>query len=291
MIVTRRAGSPGTALRIDARSPAVQTNPTDLLRDGDVDGALAALQALVRADPANARLRIFLFQLLCVLGDWKRAVNQLKICAEMSADAVPMAQTYREAIICEVYREKVFAGEKLPLVFGEPQGWIALLIESLGALAAGRTGDAATLRSRAFDEAPATPGEADGTHFDWIADADTRLGPVLEAVIDGKYYWLPFNRLSALRLDAPVDLRDAVWMPASLTFANGGEKVALIPTRYAGTTGAGTPGEKLARATSWRDLGDDAFAGLGQRLLSTDGADLALMDVRSVLFEPAGAGG
>ena len=40
--------------------------------------------------------------------------------------ALTMAQTYREAIICEVYREKVFAGEKAPLDFGEPQEWLAL---------------------------------------------------------------------------------------------------------------------------------------------------------------------
>ena len=39
-------------------------------------------------------------------------------------------QAYREAIICEVYREKVFAGTKAPLVFGEPQEWLASLIEA-----------------------------------------------------------------------------------------------------------------------------------------------------------------
>jgi type VI secretion system protein ImpE len=37
-----------------------------------------------------------------------------------------MAQTYREGIICEVFREKVFSGEKDPLIFGEPVEWLAL---------------------------------------------------------------------------------------------------------------------------------------------------------------------
>ncbi len=58
-----------------------------------------------------------------------------------------MAQTYREAIICEVYREKVFAGEKEPLIFGEPQEWVALLIEALKLLAQGRPAEAAQLRA------------------------------------------------------------------------------------------------------------------------------------------------
>jgi len=40
------------------------------LKDGDPAAALAALQELVRAHPSDAKLRVFLFQLLCVLGQW-----------------------------------------------------------------------------------------------------------------------------------------------------------------------------------------------------------------------------
>lgn len=82
------------------------------LKAGDLSGALDALQAAVRADAGKVSLRVFLFQLLCVLGDWKRAINQLKVSAEMDPSATPMAQTYREGIVCEVYREKVFAGDR-----------------------------------------------------------------------------------------------------------------------------------------------------------------------------------
>ena len=102
--------------------------PEDHLKAGDPAAALEALQALVRAKPADAKLRIFLFQLLCVIGDWNRAIRQLKVCGELDPGALQMAQAYREAIICEVYREKVFAGDKAPLVFGEPQEWLAWLI-------------------------------------------------------------------------------------------------------------------------------------------------------------------
>ena len=98
--------------------------PEEHLKSGDLAATLTALEDKVRADPANPSLRVFLFQLLCVLGDWKRAINQLKVSAEMDPTAEMMAKTYREAIICEVYREKVFAGEKEPLVFGEPQEWL-----------------------------------------------------------------------------------------------------------------------------------------------------------------------
>lgn len=254
--------------------------PEEHLKAGDLDATLASLQDKVRADPADSKLRIFLFQLLCVLGDWKRAITQLKLSAEMDEAATMMARTYREAIICEVYREKVFAGEKEPLIFGEPQEWLALLIEAQKVLAAGKAAEAAELRARAFDEAPACAGEINGERFEWIADADMRLGPVLEVIVNGRYFWLPFNAIGALVMEEPSDLRDAVWTAATLTLINGGEVPALIPTRYAGTTDGDDAAAKLARSTEWSDAGGETFIGHGQRLLATDQGDYALMDLR-----------
>ncbi|MEO9683028.1 MAG: type VI secretion system accessory protein TagJ [Tateyamaria sp.] len=252
----------------------------DLLKSGDLDGALAALQADIRADAANPALRIFLFQLLSVRGDWKRAIAQLKLSAEMDATATPMAQTYREGIICEVYREKVFTGEKDPLIFGEPAEWIALMVEALKSNAAGNAEQAAETRARAFDLAPSLSGKIDGEPFEWIADADMRLGPLLEVIINGRYFWMPFTSIAKAKFEDPGDLRDAVWTAAEIKLANGGDIVALIPTRYAGTVENGSDSDRLARSTEWVDLGSETFAGVGQRLLTTDLGDTPMMDVR-----------
>jgi type VI secretion system protein ImpE len=252
----------------------------ELLKTGDLDATLGALQAEVRAKSADVKLRIFLFQLLTVMGDWKRAITQLKVSAELDAVATSMAQTYREGIVCEVYREKVFAGEKDPLIFGEPQEWVALLIEALKVQAAGRHADAAALRAKAFEAAPAVSGSLNGEAFEWIADADMRLGPLLEAVVNGRYFWLPFNMIRSIVAEPPVDLRDCVWTPVNITLRNGGDIVALLPTRYAGTADKGSNAEKLARETNWTDIGAETFVGMGQRLLATDTGDTALMDLR-----------
>ncbi len=259
--------------------------PEEHLKAGDLSATLAALQDKVRANPADAKLRIFLFQLLCVLGDWKRAITQLKVSAELDPSALMMAQTYREAIICEVYREKVFSGEKEPLIFGEPAEWLALLIEALKLFADGKTEEAAELRARAFDLAPAASGEINGERFEWIADADMRLGPVLEVVVNGRYFWMPFSSINTLMIEEPGDLRDAVWTAATLTLHNEGEVVALIPTRYAGTPASDDAAAKLSRATLWSDSGGDTYTGLGQRLLTTDQSDIALMDVRTLKMD------
>ena len=68
------------------------------LKSGDPVAALAQLQDQVRAAPADPKLRIFLFQLLCVLGQWERALNQLNVASSLSPDAMAMAQTYDAAV-------------------------------------------------------------------------------------------------------------------------------------------------------------------------------------------------
>lgn len=270
-----------------ASSPAEQA-----LKNGDVQQAVTLLQTQIRSQPANAPLRIFLFQLLCVQGDWKRALNQLSVAGELDAGALAMVQTYRECIQCEALREQVFLGQKAPLLFGEPEAWVALLIEALLRDGRGDHADADRLRAQAFEQAPATAGEVtvqgaeSGQRFAWIADADMRLGPVLEAVVNGRYYWVPFTRIVSVVVEAPVDLRDRVWMPAHLTLATGAEVVAFLPTRYAGTPLA-DPQLALARRTEWDEPRPGLFVGRGQRMLATDAGDLALMDVRAITLGEA----
>jgi len=252
------------------------------VRAGRLDEALADLQAQVRKQPADPRLRIFLFQLLCVLGQWERALNQLKVAGEMDPNAATMMATYKEVLRCEMLRAEVFAGKQSPLLFGKPAEWMALLMQALRLTGQGKFEEAAPLRERAFDAAPTTPGSVDGQAFEWIGDADPRIGPMLEAIVNGRYYWIPFNRLSEIKIEKPVDLRDVAWTPATLTLANGGETVALVPTRYPGSESASNPALIMARGTEWIEKPGATHLGLGQRLLATDQGEYALMDVRVI---------
>jgi len=257
------------------------------VRNGDPDAALKTLQEQVRQNPSDAKLRVFLFQLLCVLGQWERALNQLNVAAELDAGALAMAQMYREALQCESLRAEVFDGKRSPVIFGEPADWMALLIESLLVRGTERRGETESLRARAFEAAPQTAGSVDGQPFEWIADADMRLGPVCEAIINGRYYWVPFDRLSRIDLEAPVDLRDVVWMPAHFQFANGGEAVGVIPTRYPGSEASDDPQVRLARKTIWREPSPEVFVGLGQRVLATDAGEHSIMDLRTIVLGTA----
>jgi type VI secretion system protein ImpE len=261
------------------------------LRDGKIDEALAQVQDQVRKDPSNAKHRVFLFQLLAVLGDWKRAITQLNVLKDLDASTIPMTQAYSEAVKCEALRADIFAGRRSPLVFGEPEQWIALMIEALRVGADDQHAKAQELRAQALEAAPAVSGTIDGAAFEWIADADSRLGPLLEAVVNGRYYWIPFHRIQRVDIEKPVDLRDIVWMPAHFAWTNGGEAVGLIPTRYPGSEASDDSSIRLARKTDWIDAGGDAFLGLGQRMLATDAGEYPLMAVREIQLEaPADPG-
>ena len=192
----------------------------DSLREGRLGDALSQLQDEVRDRPADSKLRVFLFQLLAITAQWKRAATQLEVVRDLDASGLPMVQAYREALQCEVFREEVFEGRRSPLIFGEPESWMARMVEAVRLDAEGRFAEAGQLRSQALEEAAPSPGSIDGKVHEWIADADLRLGPLLEMIVNGRYYWVPFQRIRTLKFEPPEDLRDLVWQPTQVTWAS-----------------------------------------------------------------------
>ncbi len=259
----------------------------ELLTERSLRPVLLKVQDQVRREPANPKHRIFLFQLLAVLGQWQRALTQLGVLGEMDAATLPMVQTYREALRCEALRAEVFAARRSPLIFGDPEPWVALLLEALRLSAEGHHAQAQAVRAQAFEAAPAVSGTVDGQSFAWIADADARLGPVLEAIINGRYFWVPLQRIRALKLEAPVDLRDLVWIPAAFTWSNGGEAVGLIPSRYPDSPSSEDPLIQLGHKTEWIEQTEGLYIGLGQRLLASDEGEYPLLDLRLLRLDGA----
>lgn len=269
-------------LTLTSRNGRLTMLAEDYFREGNLGGALEELQNQIRNHPENSPYRVFLFQLLAILGQWKRALSQLDVLDNLEQSTWPMVHIYREAIRCEILRADVFAGRRKPMIFGEPPQWMAFLLESLRLVGEARYGQAAELRSQAFESAPASSGTLDEQPFGWIADADSRLGPVLELILNGRYYWAPFQQICAIKITEATDLRDLVWLPAHFTWINGGEAFGLIPTRYPGSETAPDPALQLARKTEWIELAPGVVKGSGQRMLATDQNEYPLLDIRSI---------
>jgi type VI secretion system protein ImpE len=260
-----------------------------LFRSGDLAACLAAVQQEVRGAPALSAPRVFLAQLLMIRGEWDRALNQLRVLKELDPATIPMVNAYSIAIGAERVRAEVFAGKRTPLLIADPDPWIGMLVQALALQADGHADEAAALRGKARESAPATAGCVDGRHFEWLADADSRLGPVFEIIVNGKYYWLPMDHVERLELEKPQDARDLVWLPARITFKNEGEAVGLMPARYPGSE-HGDPAIQMCRRTEWVGIGGDDFAGLGQRVLFSEVDELALLDVREIIYTVAADG-
>lgn len=226
-----------------------------------------------------------MFQLLCVMGDWERALTQLEVVGDLDAGALAMVQAYREGINCEVLRAAIFSGQHTPLLFGEPEQWMALLTQALQLTGQDKIAEAVELHDQAFEQAPVTSGTIDGEPFEWIADSDWRLGPVLEGIVNGRYYWIPLHRIRRIVVEPPADLRDVVWTPVHFTWANGGETVGFIPTRYAGSESSDDNLIRLARKTDWIQRTENVCFCVGQRTLVTDGGEFPLMDVREIVLD------
>lgn len=256
-------------------------DPHALLRFGDLDGARAALVEIVRNQPAYADGRMFLFQLFAVLGERDKAELQLATLAKLSPEAQMLAVAYGQAIAAERERAAILGGNGTVHVHGASEGWPHQLAEAIGCMARGDTAQAISLRDAAFDQAGDTPGTIDGLTFDWIANADARFGPTLEAIIGGRWGILPFEVVEKITSPGVRDLRDLVWFPVEIAFRTGQSVAGFLPGRYPFTETRGSTAEKLGRATKWSDSGD----GLGQQMIALSGGEeIGLLSIRTLVF-------
>jgi type VI secretion system protein ImpE len=251
--------------------------------------ALSRAEAGVRAQPQDPSARWLLFELLCVLGQWERALKQLQTWAGLSRDNESTAHVMRGLVRAEHQRMEVFAGRNVPATLagsGVPApAWLAGLAEALrlavpGGEAALEAADVA--REASLAEAPETAGESNLLSFEWITDSDTRLGPVCEVILAGAYRWVAISDLASVTKSAPAHLLDLVWSQVDLVLRDGAALKGYMPMRYPAQAGE-RDALLLARETVWTDVGRCVVA-RGQKMWSTDAGDIALLDLRSCRF-------
>jgi len=254
----------------------------------------------VRAQPRSPRSRRLLFDLLCILGQWKRAGMQLQILADTDRSFEDNATLLGKLIRAECQRAKVLRGLAAPSTFGSKDGftppWMLQLSEALRliarppAMASTALTASDALRRTALAGTPETPGRCDAlpAAFDWITDSDTRLGPVCEVVLPNGYHWIALDDLQSLRMEAPTQLQDLIWSRAQFQLRHGPEFEGYMPMRYP-VRAEDRDTLLLARETVWTNLGETAVLGHGQKVWSTDKGDIPLLDVRHCTFHEPGS--
>jgi len=255
---------------------------------GSLQAEIEAAMQAVRSAPESIGPRMALFQLSAICGDWRRSRSQLEVMEKLDAECMLLARTYGRLIDAEAVRVRVFAGDDPPVAFGEPPSWLAMLAEALLLDRQGQAEAARTLRETARQDAPARPGILDGEPFLWIMDADPRIGPALEVIIEGQYRWLPLDYLVELRAAPPKATRDLVWQPVTLRLSTQTELSAFVPSRYPGSEAHPDDTVRFGRETRWIDKDGEQW-GIGQRLLASDRGDHAFLDIRRLRFNNPGS--
>lgn len=235
----------------------------ELLRAGDLTGAIQSLISEVRDHPTDARRRTFLFELLCFAGDYSRAGKHLSVLAQGGTDAETGALLYRSALAAENKRQAFF----------DSRAWA----------------DSASSPSSALS------GTINGRPFTSIEDADPRIGARLEVFVAGEYIWLPFEHIGTIRMEPPRLLRDLIWPSARITTGPSfkgqefGEVIA--PALYPFSWKHSADEVKLGRTTEILPGGDsDLEVPAGQKLLLIDGEEaIPFLEVREITFASATA--
>jgi type VI secretion system protein ImpE len=241
------------------------------------------------------RHRWMLFQLLCVLECWDRAVQQLQVCAQLSPELDTVALAYRDLIREERRRARVLTGCERPgFVFDTPS-WVDGLLDALRFAAAGELDEADIARQRALDEAPLVPVRNSERQLDWIADSDSRLGPVCELITAGCYRWLPFSDIAAWHIERPNTLLDLIWAPCVLTLVDGSAVRGFMPARYPSVANAAGDRDEsdalpLGRKTIWQEVGRTGVIAEGQKTWVTSAGDFSLFELPTCDFGQRMAG-
>lgn len=271
-------------------------------------------QAAVRDHPTDPARRWALIETLCLLCQWERALQQLQTWVRLQPDAAAQAHALRGLIQAEAQRMQVFAGHAPPAPVIEFTPWMQALWQALQHNSRGEHAQADALRESALSSAPTQAGRCrwqarpdraakdeqaplQTQDFAWLADSDTRLGPVCEIMASGGYRWLPFADIASLTFSAPQRRLDLIWRPAQVTLrgsANSegaGSKApvlhAFIPVRSCWLHAPALPDTQQqallqARLTVWHEQGQTGVFSTGQKTWMSDGIDWPVLDVREL---------
>lgn len=239
----------------------------DMLKTGDIEGARVALLDAVRADPADARARLSLADLLIVAGDLDKADTHLDAARNLDPGWAVQASLTRQLVRAALWRRETFeAGRPPELVSAR-----TLAVDhALAALIAEREGAPGSP-----DDDPALTelvGTVDGRPFTGWRDADDRTAGVLEVFTStGNYVWVPFEHVRQLGFRPVERPRDIVWRPIDLEVAGGPSGLVYTPTLYHARVDEMTDAHRLGRATDWVEGARVRGLGLRQWLLGDEG--------------------
>ena len=225
-----------------------------LFKEGKLGDAIASLQEELRSNPHDVPRRTFLFELLLFRGQFDRARKQLDV-IETADPASYLGTAYHKQLLrAEERRQEMFQKGTLP-------EW--------------------------EEEETPVSGTLNGEPFGDLCDSDSRIGPRLEMFAGGQYVWIPFSKLSAVRVSTPKLLRDLYWASAEIESREGIEDEArevLLPAMSALSWQNPDEMVQLGRVTEWAENESGDAIPSGQKILLVDDEEFPFLEVRELII-------
>jgi len=262
----------------------------ELYQHENLDAAIDAATQRVKSAPSDVDGRLLLCDLLCFDDQLERAERQLEVLVEQDAGLAPGIAVYRQVIRAEHLRRDVFQSGRSPEFLSDTPERLKLHLAASDALRHGEGRKASELLREAEAVGSGVCGHCDGMRFDDFRDLDDVTAPFLEVLtVNGKYYWVGWERIERLEFRAPQYLRDLLWRPAQMVIRDGPEALVFVPVLYIGTNRSGDGGARVGRKTAWTDMGGGVMRGIGQRVLLVGDDDKAILSLAEISFSACAA--
>lgn len=255
-----------------------------LLDEGNLNGAVEAALASVKANPTDIPARIFLFELSCFSGDWERAARQLDVIGHQSTNAMIGSKIYSDNFEAERARMNLFAHSSVPETLMPTPDYVKDLLRAVDLVRQGKTGEAKLVLDEVDETRPAFPCRVNGEEFEDLRDFNDLTMCVFEAIVKGSYVWLPMEQIVSINFLERKSLRDIYWMQAEVELTNGTNGEMFLPSLYVNSWKSENDRIRLGREVDWRDAGGDIYVGEGVRLYSMGGNTKTILDIEKIEF-------
>ncbi|HEY7311915.1 MAG TPA: type VI secretion system accessory protein TagJ [Gemmataceae bacterium] len=259
----------------------------DYFRAGQLQEAIDACTAEVRQNPTDGSRRGLLCELLCFAGEYERADRQLDALGHQDPQIMTGISTIRQLLRAEQARQQFYSEGRLPEFLAPPSPWLRLHLEASIHLRERRPDEGAPLLADAETQRPRLSGICDGRPFDDFRDLDDLTACFFEVLTsNGKYYWIPAERVELVEFHPWQRPHDLLWRRAHMIVRDGPDGEVFLPALYAGASAESDDRLRLGRMTEWRGGDNEPVRGAGQRMFWIGGEERPILEIQTLTLNP-----
>jgi type VI secretion system protein ImpE len=260
---------------------------------GNLDAAVVACEAALRASIQNQPGRILLTQLLCCQENWARAekiADQVMRMANKDQGQICFAMVTKQLIAAEKRRAGVWTEGHAPELLGEKDDHLAMALRLLALERSGRPQEARDVFQSYLPQHPIS-GTCNGQAFRDFHDVEARTARIFELLLPtGGYFWVSQRSVQQMIFSQVTRPLDQCWRQVQVELLGGASLHAYMPVRYFGSQDDSDPNYRAGRASRWDEYEGQLDVGVGRRVFTwvpqaTDGAvDVCALGIQQVRF-------